>query len=141
MLDHVSEACATLDPGLTADVFTGDLTADLRGVVLQGKEKLPSLIELRCASYTFHDLKKTVRRVWGDVVVWDARLKWTSEEQPKLQKTRARLRSFGHRAGESPDGTTRLSPGGRGSGTAEVPRLRVPVQRFEHLAALGGPLT
>jgi hypothetical protein len=88
-LDRVSATCHTLDPVLITDMFTDDVTADLGEVVLQGKESLRPLIESRYANYTFYELKKTVRIVAGDIVVCDARLRWSSKEQPERQNTRA----------------------------------------------------
>lgn len=88
-LDQVVAACSTLDPELILDCFTEDATADLGAVVLEGKEQLRPLIRERYANYTYYDLKKIVRAVSGDLVVCEARLRWKSAEQPRLQHTRA----------------------------------------------------
>ncbi|BEP65373.1 limonene-1,2-epoxide hydrolase [Variovorax paradoxus] len=88
-LDQVVAACSTLDPELILDCFTEDAIADLGAVVLEGKEQLRPLIRERYANYTYYDLKKIVRAVSGDLVVCEARLRWKSAEQPRLQHTRA----------------------------------------------------
>jgi limonene-1,2-epoxide hydrolase len=88
-LDQVVAACNTLDPELILDCFTEDAIADLGAVVVTGKERLRPLIRDRYAKYTYYDLQKIVRAVSGDLVVCDARLRWKSAEQPKLQHTRA----------------------------------------------------
>ena len=88
-LDQVVAACSTLDPELILDCFTEDVVADLGAVVLSGKAQLRPMIRQRYANYTRYELRKTVRAVAGDLVVCDARLRWTSSEQPRLQHTRA----------------------------------------------------
>lgn len=88
-LDQVSATCSTLNPELIADLFTDDAIADLGEVVVTGKEQLRPLIRQRYSKYTYFDLKKQLRVLSGDLVVCDARLRWTSADQPRLQHTRA----------------------------------------------------
>ena len=88
-LDQVTATCNTLDPELILDFFTEDVVADLGAVVVTGKAQLAPLIRDRYANYTRYDLQKTVRALAGDLVVCEARLRWTSTDEPELQHTRA----------------------------------------------------
>lgn len=88
-LDQVTVTCNTLNPELILAFFTEDVVADLGAVVVTGKAQLAPLIRARYANYTRYDLQKTVRAVAGDLVVCEARLRWTSADEPELQHTRA----------------------------------------------------
>ena len=88
-LDQVAATCSTLDPELILTFFAEDVVADLGAVVVTGKAQLAPLIRDRYANYARYELRKTVRAVAGDLVVCDARLCWSTADQPELQHTRA----------------------------------------------------
>ena len=88
-LDQVAATCNTLNPELILDFFTEDVVADLGPTVVTGKAQLAPVIRERYSTYTRYELQKTVRAVAGDLVVCDARLRWTSADKRELQLTRA----------------------------------------------------